>query len=333
MKKTKSYLITSTIILLSIFVVYTLWLIAKPIPLEIQGEVEATQIKVASKLVGRIDSLPIRKGQEVECGDILFRIDSPEIEAKLTQAIAVKKAAEAQREKAYNGARTEDIQAAYNNWKKAEAASNFAQKTFARINNLFINGVVAEQKRDEINTQMLAAIETEKAAKSQYEKAVNGVQQEDKNAAKALVDQANGVLSEVTSYLNETIIKAPISGEIANILAEQGELVPAGFPIVTIVNLKDTWVTFNLREDLLADIKKGSTINASVPALSNKEIKLEITYINALGAYATWNATKTSGDFDMKTFEVHARPIEQNLELRPGMTVLVNWENVSKEHE
>jgi HlyD family secretion protein len=330
MKKTKNYIVIGAIIVLTLFAGYTIWLISKPIPLEIQGEVEATHVKVASKLVGRIDSLPIYKGMEVNAGEVLFRIESPEIEAKFDQAMAVKKAAEAQKDKAYKGARIEDIQAAYNNWKKAEAASNLAQKTYSRINNLYTDGVVAEQKRDEAETQMLAAVETEQASKAIYEKAVNGAQLEDKNAAGALVDQAKGVLAEVTSYLNETYIKAPISGEIANIIAERGELVPAGYPVVTIVELSDVWVTFNLREDLLADIQKGSKFPAKIPALGNREIMLEVTYINALGDYATWNATKTKGDFDMKTFEVHARPVDKNLGLRPGMSALVDWKNVSK---
>jgi HlyD family secretion protein len=330
MKKTKNYIVTGAIIVLSIFAAYTIWLISKPIPLEVQGEVEATHVKVASKIVGRIDSLPIHKGQEVQAGEVLFRIESPELNAKLEQAQAVQKAAQAQKDKAYNGARVEDIQAAYNNWKKAEAASNLAQKTFKRISNLFNDGVIAEQKRDEAETQMLAAVETEKAAKALYEKAVNGAQQEDKNAAGALVDQAKGVIAEVTSYLNETFIKAPISGEIANIISERGELVPAGYPVVTIVELNDVWVTFNLREDLLADVQKGTKFPARVPALGNKEITLEVTYINALGDYATWNATKTSGDFDLKTFEVQAHPMEKNIGLRPGMSVLVDWKTVSK---
>jgi HlyD family secretion protein len=330
MKRTKNYIVTGAIIVFTLFAAYTIWLISKPIPLEVQGEVEATHVKVASKIVGRIDSLPIHKGQEVQAGEVLFRIESPELNAKLEQAQAVQKAAQAQKDKAYKGARVEDIQAAYNNWKKAEAASNLAQKTFKRIGNLFNDGVIAEQKRDEAETQMLAAVETEKAAKALYEKAVNGAQQEDKNAAGALVDQAKGVIAEVTSYLNETFIKAPISGEIANIISERGELVPAGYPVVTIVDLNDVWVTFNLREDLLADIQKGAKFQAKVPALGNKEITLEVTYINALGDYATWNATKTSGDFDLKTFEVQARPVEKNIGLRPGMSVLVDWKTVSK---
>ena len=177
---------------------------------------------------------------------------------------------------------------------------------------------------------MKTAGETENAARSLYEKAKKGARYEDKGSAGALVMQADGVLTEVNSYLSETRIFAPIRGEIANIVAERGELVPAGYPVITIVDLEDVWVTFNLREDLLAAIQKGSTFKARFPAIGMKEVFLKVTFINALGEFATWNATKTSGDFDMKTFEVHAVPVEKIIGLRPGMSALVKWDEVKK---
>jgi HlyD family secretion protein len=252
------------------------------------------------------------------------------LDAKYLQASAVRKAAGAQKEKADNGAQKEDIQAAFNSWQTALAAADFARKTFLRVDNLFKSGVVAEQQKDEAETRMKAAVETEKAARSLYDKAKKGARYEDKASAGALVLQADGVLTEVNSYLSETRIFAPIRGEIANIIAERGELVPAGYPVVTIVDLDDVWVTFNLREDLLAAIHKGSTFKARFPALGMKEVMLKVNYINALGEFATWNATKTSGDFDMKTFEVHAVPVEKIDGLRPGMSALVNWDEVKK---
>ncbi len=325
MNKSKRIVVLTVIILIVSFIAYSVYLLAKPVPLEIQGQVEATQYRVASKLVGRIDSLPVKKGQEVKVGDLLFTINSPEVEAKLQQVSAMKKAAEATSKKAENGAQPEDIQAAFNTWKKAEAAAEFAKKTFARIENLYKEGVVAEQQKDEAQTKMIAADETAKAAYSVYEKAKNGARSEDKEASKALVLQADGALMEVNSYLGETQIFAQNRGEIANIIAEKGELVPAGYPVVTIVDLNDVWVSFNLREDLLADIKKGTELTARFPALGMKEVKMKVTYINALGSFATWNATKTSGDFDMKTFEVHTVPVQMVEGLRPGMSALVNW--------
>jgi HlyD family secretion protein len=330
MNKTKNFLIASAIIAIIAFIGYAIWIIARPVPLEIQGEVEATQIKVASKLVGRIDSLMVHKGDDVSAGSILFTITSPELDAKYLQASAVRNAARFQKEKADNGAMKEDIQAAFNSWQTALASSEFAQKTFQRVDNLFKSGVIAEQQRDEADARMKAAVDTEKAARSLYEKAKNGARYEDKGSAGALVAQAEGFITEVNSYLSETRIAAPINGEIANIISERGELVPAGYPVVTIVDLNDVWVTFNLRENLLASVHKGSTFIARFPALGMKEINLKVNYINALGEFATWNATKTSGDFDIKTFEVHAVPVEKISGLRPGMSALVNWDDVEK---
>lgn len=330
MKKSRNYIIATSIVVLIAFVVYTIWIVSKPTPIEIQGEVDATQIKVASKIIGRVDSLAVKKGDDIQKNDLLFTINSPELEAKKLQASAMKLAAEAQHEKAENGAQSEDIQAAYNTWQKAKAAAEYAEKTYARIKNLYEEGVIAEQKKDEVEMQMKAATQTEKAAKSIYEKAQKGARYEDKEAAGALVKQADGVIAELNSYMNETQIYAPINGEISNILAERGELIPAGYPIVTIVDLNDVWVIFNLTEDLLADIKKGDLIPARFPALNMQEVFLKISYINALGNYATHTATKTSGDFDMKTFEVHARPVAKTEGLRPGMTALVNWNEVNK---
>lgn len=330
MNKSKGFIIGGALVLLLTFVVYAIILVGKPVPLEIQGEVEATQIKVASKLIGRIDSLAIKKGDEVIPGMMLFTISSPEMEAKFSQASAVRKAVGAQRDKAFNGAQKEDIQAAGNSWQTALAAAELAKKSYARIQNLYRDGVIPEQQKDEAETKMKAALETERAARSLYEKAKNGARFEDKNAAGALVLQADGVLSELSSYLSERRITAPIKGEVANVLAERGELIPAGYPVVTLVDLSDSWVTFNLREDLMAAIRKGSILPARFPALGMKEVPLKVTYINVLGDFATWNATKTRGDFDRKTFEIHAVPVSPTEGLRPGMSAIVNWDLVRK---
>jgi len=330
MNRTKSFIIAGALCLLLLFVIYAIVIVSRPVPLEIQGEVEAIQVRVASKLVGRIDSLAVKKGDEVMPGTLLFTLSSPELEAKYSQATAVRQAAGAQKDKAYNGAQKEDIQAAFNSWQTAFAAADYAKKTFTRIQNLYKDGVLPEQQRDEAETKMKAAVEMEKAAHSQYQKAKNGARLEDKEAAGALVLQAEGVMNEVSSYLSERRISAPVKGEVANILAERGELISAGYPVVTIVDLSDVWVTFNLREELLADIRKGSILTARFPALGMKELSLKVTYINALGDFATWNATKTRGDFDLKTFEIQAVPVEKTVGLRPGMSAIVNWDRIKK---
>jgi len=318
------------IVALLLLVIYSVIVISHPRTFEVQGEVDATQVRVASKVVGRLDSLPVHKGDAVKKGQLLFTLKSPEIGARLDQANAALLGAQAQNDKAITGAEAEDIEAAKNMYMKAMAAYELAQKTYERINNLYKDGVVPAQKKDEAETQMRAALETANAAKEIWNKAKKGTRVEDKEAAKAMVSRAQGAIEEVKSYLSETSISSPMDGEVADIIAESGELVSAGYPVLTIVNLSDCWVTFNLREDLLASVRMGSTFSAKVPALGNKEIRLKISYIHPMGNFATWNATKTSGDFDMKTFEVHARPDQSVEGLRPGMSVLVDWKNVKE---
>ena len=329
MNKKGILLTVAGISVLLALVVYSAIVICLPKPIEVQGEVDATQIRVASKVVGRLDSLTVHKGDVIAKGQLLFVLSSPEIHARLDQANAALEGAKAQNLKAVTGAEKEDIAAAYNMYLKAMAAFELAQKTNVRIQNLYREGVVPAQKKDESEAQLQAASETANAAKETWTKAKKGTRPEDKEAARAMVNRAVGAISEVQSYLDETHITSPIDGEIADIIAEPGELVSAGYPVITLVDLSDCWVTFNLREDLLASIQMGSEFNASFPALGNKEIRLKVTYIHALGNFATWNATKTSGDFDMKTFEVHARPVSPVKGMRPGMSALVNWKKVA----
>lgn len=328
MKQNRNLIVGAIVSGLLIFLIYTTWLLARPQPLEVQGQVEARQVKVSSKVTGRIDSLAVYRGMQVREGDFLFAIESPEVEARLGQAEAARMAAEAQQFKAMAGAQKEDIQAAYNTYLKAAAALEFAEKSHQRIENLYQSGVVPAHKRDEMEMQLTIAQETAEAAKAIWNKAKGGARSEDKDAATALVKKADAVIAEVNAFVNETRAYASISGEVANVMSEQGELTPAGFPVVTLVDLEDVWVVFNLREDLLAAIRKGDRLMARFPALGMESVLLEVTYINALGDFATWNATKTSGDFDMRTFEVHARPLDPVEGLRPGMSALVDWNKV-----
>lgn len=306
------------------------WFFIHPTPLILQGEAEATQIKVSAKIAGRIDKLYIKEGDTVSAGQLLISFDSPELRAKLRQAKAARRAASAQEQKAMTGERKENIQAAYNNWMKAQAASDYAVKTNDRISKLFSEGVVPAQKKDEAEAQMKAAIETEKAARVIYEMATTGARPEDKDAASALFEQASGAVAEVESYMGETVLRAPCKGEISSIIVQEGELASAGLPIVNVVDLTDVWITFNLREDLMSKIHMDDTIEVTMPALGGKKVILKISYINALGSYATWTATKTKGEFDMKTFEIRARPVKPVEGLRPGMTALLNWDELKK---
>ena len=324
--KKNRILIGVGILLLLIMFTIVGWLIEFPAPLIVQGEVEATQVRVAAKIYGRVDSIFVKEGSSVLRGQVMISLDSPEIDAKLEQATAAKRAAGSQKEKAFFGARKEEIQAAYNIWQTAKAQSDYAQKTFERISKLYQDGVVSAQKLDEAEAKSNAAEQQTKAAKASYDMAFTGARIEDKEAASALVDQASGAVSEVEAYLEETNLKTPINGEVSEIIPHRGELVSPGYPIINIVDLNDVWVTFNLREDFLANIKMGSKLVASIPAIGNREVELTVNYINALGSYATWTSTKASGDFDMKTFEVRAIPVDKVEGLRPGMSAIVEWE-------
>ncbi len=314
------------VIAIMAFVGYTLVLVLKKDALVLQGEVEAKQVKVASKVPGRIEELGVKKGQQVNIGDFVFSISSPEIDARLAEATAARSAAEAQNRKAENGAQEEDVTAAYSTYVKAEAAAVFAQKTFDRVERLYQEGVVPEQQRDEADTKMKAARETANAAKAVWQKAEKGTRDEDKATARAMVARADAAIAQVEAYINETTINALNNGEVSGIHAEPGELVPTGFPVVTLVDMEDIWVTFYIREDYLSNFKIGTSFMACLPGLQHSTHAFKVSYISPVGDFARWTATKTSGDFDLKTFEVEARPVKKIEGLRPGMTAVVEFE-------
>lgn len=289
----------------------------------IQGQAEVNEYRVSSKVPGRILKLCVKEGQEVKTGDTLALLEAPDVIAKLTQAQALEAAALAQSNKAQKGTRSEQIQAAFEMWQKAKAGLEIAEKSYKRINRLFEEGVMSAQKRDEVFANYQAMQATEKAAKSQYEMARNGAQKEDKEMATAQVERAKGAVAEVNSYLKETILIAQMDGEVTEIFPKIGELVGTGAPIMNVAIMNDIWVTFNVREDLLKELGMGKVFTAFVPAL-DKEISLKVYYQKDLGSYAAWKATKTTGQFDLKTFEVRAEPIEQIAGLRPGMSVILH---------
>jgi HlyD family secretion protein len=253
------------------------WLALRPGPRILQGQVEATQIDVAAKVPGRLDSLLVREGDTVRKGQVLAVLDSPEIRAKLRQATSARSAAGAVKAKAEHGAREEEIRGARDLWQRAEHAAELAAKTMQRVENLFRDGVVPEQKRDEAKAQFQTAGDAADAAKASYDMARHGARIEDRDAAAAVEGQADGVVEEVSSYLEETRIKSPLDGEVADLVVDPGELVATGFPVVSVVDLRDTWVTFNVREDELAGIRIGSTLTATVPALGRGKVDLRVS--------------------------------------------------------
>lgn len=294
----------------------------RPITDTIQGQADVNEYRVSSKVPGRILEYRVKEGQFVHKGDTLALLEAPDVEAKLAQARAAEAAAAAQDRKAIKGARQEQISAAYEMWQKAKAGVTIAEKSFRRVSNLYDQGVVTAQKLDEVTAQRDAAIATEKAAKAQYDMARNGAEREDKEAARALVDRARGAVSEVDSYVAETVLTASHDGEVTDIFPQVGELVGSGAPIMNVAIMDDMWVTFNVREDHLAGFAMNQTFEATIPALDNRKVQLKVFYMKDLGSYAAWKATKTTGQFDMKTFEVKAAPVAPVAGLRPGMSVL-----------
>ena len=288
----------------------------------IQGQADVTEYRISSKLPGRILKYYVHEGQYVHAGDTLAILEAPEVYAKLSQAQAAESAASAQNRKAIKGARQEQITGAYEIWQKAKAGVDIAEKSYARIKRLHAEGVMSTQKLDEITAKRDAALATERAAKSQYDMARNGAQLEDKQAAEALVNRAKGAVSEVNSYLRETVLIASADGEVSEIFPCIGELVGTGAPIMNIALVDEMWVSFNVREDELAAFTMNGVISATIPALGNQPVELKIFHIKDLGSYAAWKATKTTGQFDMKTFEVKAAPQTQIANLRAGMSVL-----------
>ncbi len=299
------------------------YIVSRPKDIVIQGEAEATEYRISGKVPGRIEAFRGEEGQQVRKGDTLVIIDSPEIRSKMTEANAAKAAATAQKEKAMHGARQEQITGAYELWQKALVGEDVMRKSFERIQSLHQQKVVSDQKYDEVEAQYRAAVATAKAAKSQYDMAVKGARQEDKDAAVALVERANAAVELVNAYQDEIRLTSPADGIIAARYPKVGELVGQGSPIMTIQDLSDMWFTFNIREDRLHSMQQGDQITLRIPALDNREIRATVYYIAVRESYATWRATKEIGEFDTRTFEVRARPNQAVEGLRPGMSVIM----------
>lgn len=288
----------------------------------IQGEIEVSEYRVSSKVPGRILELRVKEGDYVHVGDTLAILDAPEVEAKKTQAESAEDAAAAMKAMADNGARRQQIQGAFELWQQAKAGLEISKKTYDRVQRLFNEGVMSAQKRDEAFAAYKAYEAQERAAKSQYDMAREGARKEERAAAAAQVNRAKGAVQEVSSYINETVQIAQVEGEVSDIYPKVGELVGIGSPIMSISIMSDVWGTFNVREDQLNGLKIGSEFTAFSPAFK-KDIKMKVYYIKDQGSYAVWKATKSNGQYDLKTFEVKARPVGKLDGLRPGMTLVM----------
>jgi len=311
-------------LLLAIVVVVGLWLAWRTPAEQLQGMADADTINVAAKITARLAELKVREGDRVTAGQVLFVLDSPEVAAKEQQAQGALEAARAVADKADEGARSEDIRAAQANWKRAEAGATLADATYQRVQNLFNEGVMTRQKRDEALAQARSSRELSNAARAQYDQALAGARDQDKRAAQGQVRQAQGAVAEVDAARDEINGRAPMAGEINKRMSDIGELVPAGYPVFTLVDIDRMWVSVNLRESQMRGLKVGTRLRGNVPAL-DRAAEFEVYFINPAGDYATWRATRQSSGYDVRSFEIRLRPVAPVEGFRPGMSVLFGW--------
>ncbi|RFA30156.1 hypothetical protein CAI21_08190 [Alkalilimnicola ehrlichii] len=297
----------------------------KPGPEWLHGEVEVREVRVAAKVTGRVASMPVREGDWIEAGDLLFELDGPEIRARYEQALAAQEAAEAMRDQAEAGARSEEVEMARLEWKRAQAQAELADTSYQRIQAMADDGLVPRQQRDEAYAQWVGAREQANAAHARYQMTRAGARQEERRASEAQARQAAAARAEAEAIKEETRSVAPRSGEVATIAVEQGELAAAGFPVLTLADPTDTWVVFNVREDRLRGLQPGVEFDAFVPALE-ASYTFKVTRLSALPDFATWKAARGTPGYDLRTFQLEARPVEQVDGLRAGMTVIYRAE-------
>lgn len=320
-RKDKALMLTIAIILLVIAAMAVIgFLFIKPEPDTVQGQGEATEVRVSGKLPGRVRHIYVEEGQHVKAGDTLVHIVSTLVDAQYDQAEAMEDAARAADAKVDAGTRSQIIKAAEDVWHQAQAGTGIARKTYERMEALFAKGVVSAQKRDEAKAAYEVAKSGEAAAKSSYDLARSGAQKEDKQAASAMVRVAKAGVSKANALLEDQYLTAPFDGEITVIYPNVSELVATGAPIMTLQK-DDHWAVFNVRETMLKDIALGTRLKVRIPAL-DKDTVVKVFYIKDLGTYANWQATKATGDYDARTFQIKARPEKPIHNFRPGMSVV-----------
>jgi len=307
----------------ALFLIFGLYLANRPVNAPLQGQIDARYVDVSAKILGRVAKLEVREGDAVRPGTALLVLDSPEVKDKVSQAQAALGAARARQQLLDDGMRREEIETTKATWQRAVSDANLAETTFRRINVLYKDGLVSQQRNDEVETAYRSALAAAAAARAQYDLSLNGFRREERTAAAATTQGAVAVVDEIESLAADTVLRAPMSGEVDKIILQQGELAAPGFPILTLVNLDDVWAVFNLRENELAGVRIGTVFKGRVPALGGRAVSFEVYYISPKGEYATWRATRQSSGYDIKTFEVRARPRAAIEGLRPGMSVLV----------
>ena len=326
MEKNRKFLFIAFVALLAAMIVVTVagLLLTHKSAITLQGEVEATEIRISGKLLGRVDSFLVCEGDDVCRGDTLVVINSPIVQAQYRKSEALHQATKEENRKVDAGTRSEVVASAYQLWQATKSQADLAEKTYERVGVLYRDSVVARQRYDEAEAAMLSARATERSAYEQYRLAVDGARREDREASRNIVEAAASTVDEVAALLVDAKLTAPADGQIANVYPKRGELVAPGAPIMSLVVLDDSYVVFNVREDLMPHFRMGKRFAVRVPALARDDVSLEVYYISPLGSFATWKSTKQAGSYDMRTFEVRLRPTTPVEGMRPGMTVLLS---------
>lgn len=322
-RENRTLLVSLVVILAAVAALAVVGFWCVNVPAEVvQGQAEATVVKISGKLPGRVERFYVGEGDSVRAGDTLAHIHSSLVEAKLMQAQAMTTAAQAQNKKVDGGVRKQTIQSAHDVWQQAQASTEIARKTYDRMESLYRQGVVSAQKRDEAEAAYKAAQAGESAALSQYNLAKSGAQQEDKTSARAMVTAAQGGVKEVEAVLDDQFLIAPCDGIVDEVYPNVGELVAVGAPVMSVLRADDKWVTFNVREELLNELPMGREIKVMIPALGDTVVNVKVYYVRDMGDYAVWRATKATGEWDSRTFKIKARPEGDIPDLRPGMSII-----------
>jgi HlyD family secretion protein len=319
--------IPSIIVAVVIAAVATLsiWYLVRGQPLLVQGEVDATRFDIAARVDGRVGDVPVVRGQNVDANAVLVRIDNPETLAKHEQALAAKVVADAQLANINAGTRSEVVAARKAALDRAQAGLVLAQKTYERVRQLAEQGNAPQARLDQATDSLHENERAVDQAKSAYEQAVNGYTREEREIAAANVGKALADITAVQSIIDQMVVYAPVASQVYQRNVEPGEYVSPGVPLVTLIDLNDLWVHFDLREDLVRTLKVGDRFDVRVPALGDRRITVEVKLIATKGEYASWRATRSTGDFDLRTFSIRAYPVDKVPELRPGMSAYLAW--------
>lgn len=293
----------------------------------IEGRMEAISYHASSKVAGRIDVMYVEEGDWVIEGELLYVISTPELDAKLVQVDALRAQAQAINEEVDMGARVEQLEALRGLLKRAEAGESLALKNFNRVEELYNKGVVARQLYDEAKANLDAMSASVSAARAEYNLALAGATKEQREAVAAKVVQAQGAVDELMSYIDDRYVYAPATGRVSSVIARVGELVGVGYPVVTILDVDNSWATFNIREDDIHGVNVGDTFTAYLPAL-DADVEFEIYYIASEADFATWNSTRARGGVDLRSFEVRASPMLDDVRPLPGMSVVVRGDRL-----